>query len=352
MSAGPDATLHVGLTYDLRDEYLAEGYGEEETAEFDRADTVDALAGALERLGHRPERIGNARQLIARLAAGDRWDLVFNIAEGLSGIAREAVVPAVLDLYGIPYTFSDPLVMALSLHKAMAKRVVRDGGLPTAAFAEVRDAGDAETIDLPPPWFVKPVAEGTGKGVTPASLVRRREDLEPACRRLLERYRQPVLVEEWLPGRELTVGVVGTGADARVLGTLEIVLLPGAEADVYSYVNKERCEELVEYRLVSAHEDPLVREAEAVALAAWRLLGCRDAGRVDLRADEHGRACFMEVNPLAGLHPEHSDLPILCTRLGVPYLELIRWIVESVSLRQASLRLAPAGAREAVAACA
>ena len=127
--------MHIGLTYDLRQDYLAAGFSEDETAEFDRPDTVSSIETALVQLGHRPDRIGHARQLVARLAAGDRWDLVFNIAEGLSGIAREAQIPAILDVYGIPYTFSDPLVMALTLHKGLTKTVVAAGGVPTAAFA-------------------------------------------------------------------------------------------------------------------------------------------------------------------------------------------------------------------------
>ncbi len=321
--------MRIGLTYDLRDEYLAAGFGEEETAEFDRADTIEALEAALRRLGHDPQRIGNARQLMARLGQGERWDLVFNIAEGLYGVGRESLVPVLLDHFQIPYTFSDPLVMALSLHKAMAKRVVRDAGLPTPDFAVVETAAAADAVTLPLPVFVKPVAEGTGKGVTPASVVRRREDLRPLCQALIERYRQPALVEALLPGREFTVGLVGTGPRAEVLGTLEVVLLAGAEAEVYSYLNKERCEELVEYRLVRPDRDPRVAEAEAIALAAWRLLDCRDGGRIDLRCDAEGRCHFLEANPLAGLHPAHSDLPILCTQLGIPYEELIGRILTS-----------------------
>ena len=107
--------MKIGLTYDLRSEYLARGYSEYQTAEFDREDTIDALETAIRGLGHTTDRISNARRLIERLARGDRWDLVFNIAEGINGIGREAQVPAILDLYNIPYTFSDPLVMSLTL---------------------------------------------------------------------------------------------------------------------------------------------------------------------------------------------------------------------------------------------
>jgi D-alanine-D-alanine ligase len=329
--------MRVGLTYDLRAEYLAAGFGEEETAEFDRPDTVEAIEHALASLGHQPVRIGHVRQLVDRLAQGDRWDLVFNFSEGMYGIGREAQVPAVLDAYQIPYTFSDPLVMALSLHKGMTKQVVRAAGIPTPDFAVVHDAAQADRLDLPFPVFAKPVAEGTGKGINSTSKIVDRDGLVAICRSLLERYRQPVLVERFLPGREMTVGIWGTGPEAEVLGTLEIVLNAAAEPEVYSYVNKERCEELVEYRLVSAASDKEVRRAEEIALAAWRALGCRDAGRVDLRSDEHARPQFLEVNPLAGLHPAHSDLPMLCTALGIPYVTLIERIVNSALKRRPPL---------------
>jgi D-alanine-D-alanine ligase len=321
--------MKIGLTYDLRSEYLAAGFSEEQTAEFDRDDTIVALEKALQALGHGTDRIGSARSLVARLAAGDRWELIFNIAEGLNGIGREAQVPAICDLYGIPYTFSDPLVMSLTLHKGMTKHVLRDAKVPTSEFAVVSAVEDLGGLTFDPPYFVKPNAEGTGKGVTPLSIVRRREDLEAACRHLMEAFAQPVLVERFLPGREFTVGIVGTGSQAVTLGTLEVLLLEHAEPDVYSYTNKEKCEELVVYRLVSAQDDLVVREAEAIALDSWRVLGCRDGGRVDLRCDEEGKPFFMEVNPLAGLHPQHSDLPILCNELRIPYVSLIERIMAS-----------------------
>jgi D-alanine-D-alanine ligase len=322
--------MHIGLTYDLRADYLAMGHGAEETAEFDRPDTIDALAGALERLGHTTDRIGHLRQLIARLSGGDRWDLVFNVAEGLRGVGREAQVPALLDAYDIPYTFSDPLVLALTLHKAMTKRVLRDLGLKTADFALVEREADVDRNRLPFPLFAKPVAEGTAKGINAESKIRTHAALRSVCGRLLREYRQPVLVETYLGGREFTTGVVGTGEQARCLGTIEVELLAGAEPDAYTYVNKERCEELCRYTLAPQE---WARRCEALALVAWRGLGCRDAGRVDLRADASGELHILELNPLAGLHPEHSDLPIICNLIGLPYLELIRTILASAQER-------------------
>lgn len=325
--------MRVGLTYDLKSEHSDLGLSEEELAEFDREDTILGIEGGVRAAGHEPVRIGSARRLVESLAQGEHYDLVFNIAEGLFGTARESQVPAILDVYGIPYTFSDPLVLAVALHKGLAKHVVRAAGVPTADFRVVESTRDLESLTLPFPLFVKPVAEGTSKGVTPASLVRDRRQLVSSTSALLERFRQPVLVETYLPGRELTVGIVGTGEQAEVLGAMEILLLEGAEAGIYSYENKQRWEGKVTYRVVQGRDDEEVREAEAVALAAWRALGCRDAGRVDVRSNEHGKPCFIEVNPLAGLNPEISDLAILIRELGIAYEALIRRILESAMAR-------------------
>jgi D-alanine-D-alanine ligase len=325
--------MKIGLTYDLRSDYLAEGYSEEETAEFDRPETIEGIEGALLELGYRTERIGNAKRLVERLAHRDRWDLVFNIAEGLHGVTREAQAPAILDVYDIPYTFSDPLVLSLALHKNLTKMLVRQAGIPTPEFALVAESGDADAVDLPFPLFAKPVAEGTSKGISAASKILDRQALRQVCDELLDQFRQPVLVETFLSGREFTVGLTGTGAEATVLATMEINLLPGADKEVYSYTNKEQSEELVRYVLVRPGDDPLVGQVDEMALAAWRALGCRDGGRVDIRCDAAGRPHFLEVNPLPGLHPQHSDLPILCSYVGLPYVDLIDRIVRSARRR-------------------
>ena len=321
--------MRIGLTYDLRADYLAEGLSLEETAEFDRPDTIDAIEAAIRALGHETVRIGRLKALVARLAKGERWDLVFNIAEGRGGVGREAQVPALLEGYGIPCTLSDPMVMGLTLHKGLTKRVVRDAGVPTPDFHVVASAADVASVRLPYPLFCKPVAEGTGLGVSAKSKVRDRRELAAVCRALLKRFRQPVLVETYLPGREFTVGVLGEGRSARVVGVCEVVLKDKTDP-AYGYANKENCEDLVLYRLT---RDAEAKRAGAVALAAWRALGCRDAGRIDLRSDAGRRPSFMEVNPLPGLHPEHSDLPILCAQAGMPYGKLIAAIVNSAAKR-------------------
>jgi D-alanine-D-alanine ligase len=318
--------MKIGLTYDLRKDYLAEGFSEEQVAEFDRPDTIDAIEGCLKELGHSPDRIGNAKKLIQRLAGCERWDLVFNIAEGMHGFGREAQVPAILDVYDIPYTFSDPVVLGLSLHKPFSKRIVRDAGLRTPDFAVVNCEEDIASVKLKFPLFAKPMAEGSGKGISPASKLTNRKQLVKICMELLDRFQEPVLVEEYLPGREFTVGVIGTGCDAVAIGALEVSLRKEAEADAYGYQNKEKCEDLVTYTLAKG---PEAEEACRVALGCWKALECRDAGRVDLRTDKKGRMNFIEVNPLAGLHPHHSDLPMLCAAVGIEYKELIDRIIRS-----------------------
>ena len=258
---------------------------------------------------------------------------MFNICEGMYGIAREAQVPALLEAYDIPCTFADPVVMSVCLHKGLTKTLIENAGLPTPRFVVVETLAAVERVDLPFPLFAKPIAEGTGKGVSPASCISSLAELRDVCGPLLQKFRQPVLVESYLSGREFTVGILGSDNEARVLGTLEIVLLSDAEPGAYSYVNKERCEELVRYDLVRPDNDPEVADAERIALAAWQKLKGRDGGRIDLRSDGSGQPSFIEANPLAGLHPEHSDLPMIATKVGMSYQELIRQIVESASKR-------------------
>jgi D-alanine-D-alanine ligase len=332
--------MKIGLTFDLRSAYLAEGFSLEETAEFDRDDTIDAIENALLELGFETDRIGHARNLVQRLAAGDRWDLVFNISEGMHGLGREAQVPAILDVYQIPYTFAGPLMMSLCLHKGLTKTIVKEGGVPTAKYFV------AETVKQLQNWkptfgfpmFVKPVAEGTGKGVTPKSQVLNRKQLLQVGAELLHEFHQPILIEQYLSGREFTVGVWGSGDQAQVIGTFEILLLSHAEQGVYSYNNKENSEELVEYRAVFPDADPEVLAAQDVALTAWKLLDGVDSGRIDIRSDAHRRPQFIEVNPLAGLHPTHSDLPMICYAFGHSFRDLIERIVMSAIERANLIR--------------
>jgi D-alanine-D-alanine ligase len=327
-------TLIIGMTYDLRDDYLAQGYTQEEASECDKLETIEGIENGIAAMGHRPVRIGNLSSLMKELLAGERWDLVFNIAEGFHGMSREAQVPALLEAFRIPYTHSDPVVLGYTHQKAMTKRIVRSFGLNTADFFVVETLDDVKRVDMTYPLFAKPLAEGTGKGISELSRVADRSGLEKACRQILETCRQPVLVERFLPGREFTVGVMGTGAAARPIGVMEVVFNDG-KSGIYSYHTKANYEELVSYRLVG---DDLGKACADLAVAGHRALGCRDVSRVDIRQDDNGRPCFIEVNALPGLNPPHSDLPILGRLAGVDYNSLIAGIVESALERYPGLR--------------
>ena len=333
--------MRIGVTYDLRADYLAQGMSEEDSAEFDSEITISSLCAALSALGYDVERIGNLKALNTRLVAGERWDAIFNICEGLRGFAREAQVPALLEAYDIPYVFSDPLTLSVALDKSWAKRIVRDQNVPTADFALFEHAGDVSTLALSFPVFAKPVAEGSGKGINARSRANNLGELRSTVQELLARFQQPVLVETYLSGREFTVGITGTGGEASVLGVMEISATAKAVAHGYGYENKEHWEDKVVLKLASDAE--AVRAGE-VALAAWRALRCRDGGRVDIRSDGEGWPHFIEVNPLAGLNPQHSDLCFLARFQGLSYQQLIGRIMDSLLARYPNLRRAKVAA--------
>lgn len=319
--------MKVGLTYDLRSWYIDRGYSMDETAEFDKQETVDALENSLKLMGHETEPIGNAFQLIEALASGKRWDLVFNIAEGLYGDGRESVVPAILDQYKIPYVFSGPVIMGLSLNKHLAKLVVASAGVPVSPGYLVNEISDLKNCNLEYPLFVKPVSEGTGKGITDKSLVHNPEALFSMVEWILSEFHQPALVEEYLPGREFTVGVVGYGDDAKAIGGMEVMTINNLP---YSVEVKENYQNYCSYKPL----DPdITDECKSVAVRAWKALDAVDAGRVDLKADRHGNICFIEANPLAGLNPVHSDLPILAGMYGIEYQTLLEMIVNEAVKR-------------------
>jgi D-alanine-D-alanine ligase len=322
--------MHIGITYDLKQDYLALGLTSEQVAEFDRVETIDAIEAVLTGAGHQVTRIGSAPRLVEELGAGRRWDLVFNIAEGAHGAARESQVPAILDVFGIEYTFSDPQILAVCLDKRLAKHVIREHSLPTPDFRVITHPAAASSVTLPFPVFAKPIAEGTSRGITAQSIAHDRTELGRVSERLLETYRQPVLVERYLPGREFTVGVVGTGGRARALGALEVCTHGEADVGVYSYDNKQLFEGRVRYHVAT---DAEAERAVALALDAYLALGCRDGGRVDVRSDDNGQPCFIEANPLAGLHPEISDLAILARLTGLAYPALILQFVASAASR-------------------
>src|SRR5664279_702161 len=319
--------MKVGLTFDLRSWYTDRGYSMDETAEFDKQETIDALEKSLNLMGYETEPIGNTFQLVEALAAGKRWDIVFNIAEGLYGDGRESVVPAILDQYKIPYVFSGPVIMGLSLNKHLAKLIVAASGVPVSPGKLISKIQDLDNCNLNYPLFVKPVSEGTGKGITEKSLVKSGADLRKMVEWILSEFHQPALVEEYLPGREFTVGIVGYGHDAVAIGGMEVIC---ANNLPYSVEVKENYQNYCTYKPLG---NDIVDECKSVALGAWKALDAVDAGRVDLKADRYGKICFIEANPLAGLNPIHSDLPILARMSGIEYHTLLEMIMKAAIKR-------------------
>ncbi|MEA2642335.1 MAG: D-alanine-D-alanine ligase [Chloroflexota bacterium] len=323
--------VQIGIAFDARAEDSPPAAGPcDRYEEYDSAATVDAIAAALATNGHTPRLVGGGRRLLEALLA-DPPDLVFNLAEGFGSRSREAHVPAVCEMLGIPFTHSDPLTLALALDKPLAKRVAQSHGVRTPPFVVVEAIEDLDCASLPPfPLFVKPAAEGSSMGVRRTSRVLDRRALEVEVARCLRDYCEPVLVEAFLPGCEVTAGVVGNGPRARMLGAMEIVPKQVAMAQfVYGLETKRNYLEEVEYHLAPSGLSPAqLADVEATALDAYRALGCRDVARVDLRLDGDGRANLLEINPLPGLSPLTGDLVILARAAGWSYEALIGRIVD------------------------
>jgi D-alanine-D-alanine ligase len=299
----------------------------EDTAEFDKQETVDAISMALRKMGFVTEPVGNCFQLIEALAAGKKWDLVFNIVEGLYGDGRESVVPAILDQYKIPYVFSGPVILGISLNKYLTRLIVSAAGVPVSPGMLISKKEDIKKCNLEYPLFIKPVSEGTGKGINEKSMIKSPAELKEMAEWILVRFDQPALVEEYLPGREFTVGVIGSGDGAIAIGGMEIECKDNLP---YSVEFKENYQEFCKYIPIAKE---YTEECKTVALNVWKALRAVDGGRVDVKADRNGRVCFMEVNPLAGLHPIHSDLPILSRMIGIEYQTLMEMIMKSTIKR-------------------
>jgi D-alanine-D-alanine ligase len=326
--------VDVGIAFDLRSDFpVGAGAPEDLLEEYDSEATIDAIARALAANGHGARRLGGGRAFVEAVLR-DPPDLVFNVAEGHGTRSREAHVPAVLEMLRVPCTHSDPLTCAVTLDKAVAKKVVAADGVPTPRWA----VADAEDAPGPPrlafPVIAKPLAEGSSIGIRKASRIEGPEALREAVRSLRRAYGQPVLVEEFCPGPELTVGILGNGAGARVVGVMEIVpRTTSREAFVYSLEVKRNYETEVEYHVPPRQPAALVARAREVALAAYRSLGCRDVARIDLRVGADGEPKFLEANPLPGLNPVTGDVVILSGRAGLPYEGLIGAIVDAARER-------------------
>ena len=314
----------------------------DEFAEWDSAETIDAVANALSEIGEviRLE----ANEDFPEMLRAERPDIVFNIAEGRHGVNREAHVPAICEFYGIPYSGSDPLTLSVCLDKAKTKEALAWHGVRTARFAVVREMSDiAKARELPLPVFAKPIHEGSSKGITEKNFCRTHAELDAQTEYLLETYRQPVIVEEYLPGAEFTCAVLGNGDEAKVLPVvgMNFASLPKGALPIYGFEAKwiwDRPERPLQMFDCPAHiDEALTKEIELVTLDAYRVLGCRDWSRIDVRLDADGKPNVVEVNPLPGILPNPADnscFPKAARAAGISYNELIQSCLRFAAARQ------------------
>ena len=328
----PPARPVVGIIYNCKRNTGGEIPDAE--AEYDSMDTVYAIRDALASFGIRSVLLECDGTLPEKLAK-TRIDIAFNIAEGRSGRGREAEVPAILNLLGIPFTGSDETTLCVALDKALCKRLLSSYRVRTPKSRVFLKEGGIRTGGLRFPVIVKPNAEGSSKGIPDVCVASCEGELRALSARSLKLYGGPVLAEEYIAGREFTVGLLGNGETLRVFPPMEIVFRKNTDRDyrIYSFGVKQDYQNFVDYecpaRLTPAQENEMTKTARRV----YEALGCRDFARVDFRLSDDGRLYFIEINPLPGLAPGYSDYPMLAEFSGVPYRELVFSVLNAALTR-------------------
>ena len=297
-----ERALRVGFTFNLK---RIDPATDDAEVEFDSPRTIAAITAAIESYGHTVVPL-EATADLPRLLADAAPDIVFNIAEGLRGRGREAHVPALCELLGIPYSGSDATTLAVSLDTGLTKQVLRSAGIDTAEW-QVMTTGRERLKPLRYPVIVKPNAEGTSKGITSASVVTDEVSLRAAARTLVERYDQPAIVEEYVTGREFTVGLLGERRP-KVLPVMEVVFVGVGQHPVYGFEEKQSYTPQVRFDCPAQITPAERKRIEKAARDTFTALACRDVARVDLRLCPDGKATVIEINPLPGLTPDFSDL--------------------------------------------
>lgn len=337
--------MRVGFTYNVRRSTPMTEDGEDvpldEQAEWDDPETIQTIIDTFSKY-HEVIPIEADLEAYEKLRQA-RPDIVFNFAEGRFGASREAQIPAILEMLRIPYTGSDPLTLGVCLDKSRAKEILAYHRVPTARFSVIQSLplnGQLKSLDYP--LFVKPLFEGSSKGIWKDSLVHNRVELKAVAEKMLRMYRQPALVEEFLPGREFTVALLGNGATLQVMPIVEINLstLPDEVNKFYSYEAKwildTRDTPLDIFRCPATLDATLQAKIESVCKRAFTVLGCRDFCRIDVRLDEMGEPCIIELNPIPGLLPDpidHSCFPKACYAAGMTFDDILLAILDTACKR-------------------
>ena len=309
-------------------------------AEWDTFATIDAMRSALAEI-HDVTLIEADEDAYEKLRQ-EQPDIVFNITEGLFGVSREAQMPAILEMLQIPYTGSDPLTLAICLDKSRAKEILSYYNIPTPRFKVITSPSQLPGISMILPCMVKPLHEGSSKGIFNSSLVTNRLELEQQVSSILTQYNEPALVEEYLPGREFTVAMLGNGNNLKALPIVEIKFdsLPKGVNPIYSFEAKwiwDRSDAPLDIFECPARVSPALQQnIESICREAVTVLRCRDWCRIDVRLDAAGKPHIIELNPLPGILPNPEDnscFPKAARAVGLTYNELIQTVLAIAAKR-------------------
>lgn len=328
---GVPPKLATAIVYNLKKGIASDT--EDIEAEYDSADTIEALSNALASAGVRVELMEADADLFNKLKQ-THVDIVFNIAEGSNGRGREAQVPAILNFLKIPYSGSDETTLCISLDKALTKRYLSTFGIITPSYQLVKTQDFKFDPSLRLPLIIKPNCEGSSKGISELALINDEKQLHDKVGRSFKLYGQPVLIEEYIRGREFTVGVLGNGSDMKVFEPLEICCLQGdAPNMIYSYKIKKDFDKYIKYSCPPLLDEDTIGRMKETAARIFAALECRDFSRIDFRLSEDGIIYFIEINPLPGLTPGYSDYPVLAELNGMDYRTLVVSILNSALKR-------------------
>ena len=335
----PLGQVKIGVAFNLKHAETTKSAAPDEQAEYDSMDTVLAIESAIRKLGHKTVLL-EADESFPQKLQSEKPDLVFNIAEGRGGRAREAQVPALLNLYTIPFTGSDETTLCLSLDKALTKRLLSTYQVPTPRYRLYMPGESIRTAGLKYPVIVKPNAEGSSKGIADVCIAKNGAELKAIVKQNFDLYGGAVLAEEFLSGREFTVGLLGNGESLRVFPPMEIVYhkSPIEGYNVYNYTVKQEYQSYVTYQCPAEIPEQMEQELIRLSKKIFLALNCRDFARIDFRADAAGKLYFIEINPLPGLAPHYSDYPMLAEFCGVSHEELVGEVLKAGASR-AGLRL-------------
>ena len=323
--------LAVGITYNLKKGVISDA--EDIEAEYDSVDTIDAIADVFRSVGIRVEYIEADADIVEKIKKA-KVDIVFNIAEGANGRGREAQIPAILSFLGIPYSGSDETTLAIALDKAITKRYLSTYHILTPDYQLVTTPNFQLDPSLQFPLIVKPNYEGSGKGISDLAVVDDLESLNCVITKNFKLYGQPMLIEQFIQGREFTVGILGNGNDTKVFEPMEIrYLKQERENRIYSYNVKINYKKYVEYVCPPQLDASTLEYMKNIALEIYNALECKDFSRIDFRLSEEGDIHFIEINPLPGLAPGYSDYPMLAEFCGTGYKELVLGVLNSALKR-------------------